>query len=333
MKREDFIQSSTRIRVLESKLLTKDQFNRMVEAKDMDEVLRVLNETAYANSFNKLERPEDYEEALGYEIKKLYRDVKEISPYPEIVEFASLKYDAHNFKVLFKDHILGRESDELLIDIGKIDINRIESKADAGDRKGIDRYYDNIATDIVSMFETTTDPQYVELVVDLHFYETMLKMANQTKSERFIKYAKDYIDFSNIKAIFRMKKQDKDLNFADAVLVEGGNISVNQLKAIYFEPIDSIVQKLKLKDIGKSLYKGFQAYEQTGRLSEFEKAMDDYQLNFMKDTKLISYGPEVILAYIFAKETEIKNIRIILVSKLNKLSPEFIRERLRDIYV
>lgn len=333
MKREDFIQSSTRIRVMESKLLTKEQFNRMIEAKDIDEVVRILNETVYANSFNRLKRPEDYEEALGYEIKELYKEVKEIVPHPEVVDFATLKYDAHNLKVIFKDHILGRDSKDLLIDIGKIDLNTLESKADEGDRKGIDAKYDNIASDIVDKFEKTTDPQFVELVVDLHFYETMLKMAEEIKSERFIKYAKDYIDFSNLKALFRMKRQNKDMAFVSSVLGEGGNISTEELKGLYFESIEGIVQRLWLKPIGESLIKGFHDFERTGRLSDFEKSMDDYQMDFMKETKFISYGPEVILSYLFAREIEIKNIRIILVSKLNKLSPEFIRERLRDNYV
>ncbi|MDO5717787.1 MAG: V-type ATP synthase subunit C [Tissierellia bacterium] len=333
MKREDFIQSSTRIRVLEAKLLTKEQFDRMVEAKEIEDVMRVLNETAYANSFNKLARPEDYEEALSYEIENLYKEAKEISPDPEIVHFAALKYDAHNLKVLFKDHILGRESDDLLIDIGKIDIDDIADKAEAGDRRKIDKYYDNIASDIVEKFEHTTDPQYVEIVVDRHFYNTMMRIAKEIGSDKFIKYARDYIDFSNIKTLLRTKKQDKDPSFVESTLMDGGAIGVNELKEMYFEPIDTIIQKLKLKDIGPALQKGFSAYENSGRLSEFEKSMDNYQLDFMKDTKLVSYGPEVILAYILAKETEIKNIRIILVSKLNKLSPEFIRERLRDIYV
>ncbi|MDO5688944.1 MAG: V-type ATP synthase subunit C [Tissierellia bacterium] len=333
MKREAYIQSSTRVRVLESKLLKREQFDRMIDAKDIDEVYRVLNETVYGPAFNKLERAEDYEQALKQETYRLYEEMKGLSPDPDIVNFAALKYDAHNLKVLFKDHIMGKNSDDLLIHAGQIDIAQILEKAEEGDRRGIDEYYDNIASDIMYMFLDTTDPQYVELIVDLHFYETMLKTAKKIGSEKFIRYATDYIDFNNVKTLFRMKKQGKDVNFIQQALVEGGSFSVNELSALYHESVEAIVSKLKMKNIGPALVKAFRAYEDTGRLSEFEKAMDDYQLNFMKDTKLVSYGPEVLFSYILAKETEIKNLRIIIVSKLNKLSPEFIRERLRDIYV
>jgi V/A-type H+-transporting ATPase subunit C len=42
---------------------------------------------------------------------------------------------------------------------------------------------------------------------------------------------------------------------------------------------------------------------------------------------------EPIIAFIIAKENDIKNIRIILSGKLNKLLPSKIKERVRDTYV
>jgi len=55
-------------------------------------------------------------------------------------------------------------------------------------------------------------------------------------------------------------------------------------------------------------------------------------MSFIKNAKRINFGPEPIIAYIIAKETEIKIIRIILAGKLNKVDSNIIRERLRDIY-
>ena len=56
-------------------------------------------------------------------------------------------------------------------------------------------------------------------------------------------------------------------------------------------------------------------------------------MDLMKSGKLVTFGPERILSYIYAKETEIKIIRIIMVGKLNNIAEEVIRERLRYIYV
>ena len=64
-----------------------------------------------------------------------------------------------------------------------------------------------------------------------------------------------------------------------------------------------------------------------------EKLIDNYIMNMMRDAKIIPFGVEPVIAYIYAKETEIKIIRIIMVGKLNNIAVEVIRERLRDIYV
>ena len=64
-----------------------------------------------------------------------------------------------------------------------------------------------------------------------------------------------------------------------------------------------------------------------------EKLVDNFIMNMMKNAKIIPFGVEPLIAYIYAKETEIKIIRIIMVGKLNNISAEVVRERLRDSYV
>jgi V/A-type H+-transporting ATPase subunit C len=56
-------------------------------------------------------------------------------------------------------------------------------------------------------------------------------------------------------------------------------------------------------------------------------------MKLIRDAKYVTFGPEPILAYIYAKESEIKNLRIIMVGKINNIPSEVIRERLREVYV
>ena len=61
--------------------------------------------------------------------------------------------------------------------------------------------------------------------------------------------------------------------------------------------------------------------------------MDNYLMGLNRPSKYIVFGPEPIFSYIVAKEAEIKTLRIIMVSKLNKISPDATRERVRELYV
>ena len=45
------------------------------------------------------------------------------------------------------------------------------------------------------------------------------------------------------------------------------------------------------------------------------------------------YGPEPLIAYFLAKKNNALIVRMILVNKLNKIEPEEIKDRLRDLYV
>lgn len=63
-----------------------------------------------------------------------------------------------------------------------------------------------------------------------------------------------------------------------------------------------------------------------------EKNLDDYLMDKIKLFKINPFGMESILGFLYAKETEIKNIRIILAGKINNIENNMILERLRQGY-
>jgi len=117
------------------------------------------------------------------------------------------------------------------------------------------------------------------------------------------------------------------------VILFNGNIERDDILLTMNDSIDVMMNKFRHARISKELLQGLQSYQETGRLSAFEKHMDNYMIKLNKDSKSVTFGPEPIFSYLVAKEMEIKVLRIIMVSKTNNLSPEAIRERLRDLYV
>lgn len=333
MDRKDFVFSSSAVRSLESKLLTKEEFDRMIDAADLEQAVKVLQETVYSEGFSRIDRPEDYDKALSYELEKFYREIETITPNQDIIDIATLKYDNHNMKVLFKDHIMGTDNFDLIYPMGTIDVQDVSEEASEGRRKELDNQLQGLATDAVYTYSDTLNLQDVDLAVERRFYTSLLDFAEETDVKMIEDYANDYIDFSNIIALFRMQNQNRDPSFIEKVITTSGYIYKDEIIAMYNNSIDEIVRRFRNARIGKRLVKGFEEYQETGRLSSFEKEFDNHLMDMARDAKFISHGPEVIFAYLISKEMEIKNLRIVLVSKLNQLSPESIRERLRDIYV
>jgi V/A-type H+-transporting ATPase subunit C len=333
MDRMDFLQAVARTRVFETRLLTRARIERMVDARDIEEVFRILGETEYANVMPGSLRGEDYEKILYAELKRVYKLMEELSAEKIVVDLMALKYDYHNLKTLVKSKALNKDLDELYIPLGTQDFQQIKTAYLAGDLKDVDPKFREALEAATNDFELKGDPQRIDLILDKYYFQHLYELAKETDIPLFVNYVQDLIDFSNIKTLIRLKKQNKDLRFVEEALLSHGKINKEEIALLLTDSLDSIINKLRNYEIGPATKKGLEAYQRTGRLSDFEKEMDNYLMGLNKPSQYIHFGPEPIFSYLVAKETEIKVLRIIMVSKLNKLSPDAIRGRLRDLYV
>ena len=333
MDRMDYIQAVTRTRVLETRLLSRARTERMVDARDIEEVLRILNETEYINITSGINRPEEYEKILSTELKRVYKLTYELAKDSVVVDLLALKYDYHNLKVLVKEKFLEKNLEEMYIPISSMNFDKIKLDYKAGNLKDMDPRIKEALEKVEEEFEENKDPQRIDILIDKFYFGHLYDLAIETKIPLFINYVQDLIDFTNIRTLIRVKKQHKDIKFLEEVIIANGKINKENIGLLLNDSIDVIINKLKSYDIASKVKAGLEAYEQSGRLSEFERLMDNYLMDLNKPSKYINFGPEPIFSYIIAKETEIKILRIIMVSKLNGLSPDDIRERLRDLYV
>lgn len=333
MDRMDYIQAASRTKVLETRLLSRAKIERMVDAKDMEEVLKILGETEYSNVMGGITRVEDYEKILSSELKRVYELMYEMSRDKIVVDLLALKYDYHNLKALVKEKILNQDLSDMYVEISTTDFQNLKSNYLTDNLKDIEPRFKEALEEVERDYEKNKDPQRIDILLDRFYFKHLYDLAKETEIPLFIKYVKDLIDFTNIRTLIRVKKQNKDMKFLEEALIPNGNISTDELVLSLSDPIDVIINKYKNYDISPEMRKGLEIYQDTNRLSEFEKLMDNYIMNLNKPSKYVNFGPEPLFSYIVAKETEIKVLRIIMVSKINKLSPDDIRERLRDLYV
>lgn len=328
-----FTQAVSRIWVLETRLLDKAKVDRMLEAPSANEVLRILNETEYSNVSANIKRAEDYEEILSAELKRVYNLVYEISPIKDVVKLMSLKYDYHNIKVLLKGKVLGKDLSSMLIQLGNLELHEIRRKIDGDNLKSINGNLGKGVQEAMKSFEETKDPQNIDIIIDKYMYKELVDIKNSLNYKFIDNLVKAMIDSTNVRTLLRIKKQNKGRDFAKEVIVEGGAIDSSKLISLLNESPENIMTKLQSTIYSDLIKQGFEGYISTESASLLEKLSDNYIMKLMKDSKLVTFGPEKILSYIYAKETEIKVIRIIMVGKLNNIAEEVIRERLRDIYV
>ena len=274
------------------------------------------------------DRPENYEQVLSEVLNKTYKEAMEISPEKSLVEILSCKYDYHNLKVLVKENILKEKFDSMycMLDGNEIEAFReLALKNDEGLSKDFKECLD--------FFETTKDPQDIDIFIDKKYFEKVLSLAEGFKLEMITEYFKAMIDFINLRTFIRCRKQNQVKETLEKVLIKGGDVETDKILDMFYEDIEILPIKLKAYKIGRVLSKIVEEYKNTNSLNSFEKSMDDYLVEIVRKAKSIHYGAEVIFSFLFAKEMEIKNLRLILVGKVNGLSADFIKERLREVYV
>jgi len=333
MDRMAFTQGVIRTRVLENKLLDRPTIEKLVDAKDLEEVLRVLGDTEYGTAIGAVEKENDYEGMLLYELKRVYKLMRELSADPRVVDMIALRYDYHNIKVMVKEKLMSQDMSNLILGLGTYDFSKLKAYYTAGQYRDMDPKIREAIEFIEKDFEEKEDPQRIDILLDIFYFKHLFSIADELGIDLFVQYVKDLIDFLNVNTAVRLKKQGKDMKFFEEVILYNGNIEKDIILLTLNEPIEVMINKFKNARIAKELLAGLEAYQETGRLSVLEKHMDNYLINLNKSSKSVTFGPEPIFSYLVAKEMEIKTLRIIMISKVNNIPSETIRERLRDLYV
>lgn len=332
MNRSDFIHGVTRTKVIETRLLSQDKINRMIESSNIEDTLKLLNETEYSDSFKGVSASADYEKILSNELIRIYDLMRDVSADPIVVDLLALKYDYHNLKVMVKEKLYDKDLSDLYISVSVIEPRIMKTAYTTQDFNQI-REFKTAIDAVEEDFKKSSDPQRIDFIFDEYYFKHLYNMAKSTKIDLFINYVQDMIDFTNISSLIRLKKQNKDIEFCKDVILENGNIKKDDILAAFEDSIDDMIDRFKDSKISDSIIRGLDSYKKTRSLSIFEKYKDDYLMELNKSSKNINIGPEPIFSYIVAKETEIKTLRIILVAKLNNLSPDVVRERVRELYV
>ncbi|MCM8709608.1 V-type ATP synthase subunit C [Clostridium sp. SYSU_GA19001] len=329
MKTTEFASIVSLIRVWESKLLTKSQYDRLIDSENLEDALKLLQETPYGSFLEN----DNFETALNAAAGNMYRDISKAAPYEIIVNFMKVKFDYHNIKTLIKGKILEKDFSHILIPTGIIHIDKLKAAISSEELKDLPDVIKKGIEAALKDYEAVKDPQRIDIILDKYMFSHMRQIVKDINNEFINKFLIILIDLTNIKTLLRVKKLNKEAAFFRDLLIEGGKIDKRTFNELYQESLEDISHKLSSTEYGGMLKESMEYYFKTDSLAILEKNIDNYLMNYMKKAKFINLGPEPIVVYILARETEIKNIRIILVGKLNKVSENLIRERLRDSYV
>lgn len=332
MKDTVYGSSNVLIRVYENDLLTRSHFERMLAADNFEEAANVLRESPYRNDVDRIKNDRDYDSMFMNELHQTFDEMFEIVPNKELVELFGLRYAYHNLKVLLKEEIVEDDLSHLFIPIGRYPISELRQAVRTGESEVLPVEYMESIREVKAEYEEFQNAQAIDVILDRRYFTHLRALADQTKEEGIPELIETFIDYNNLSTLVRVMKQKRTKNFLVTVLSSSGSIPKEDLVSLAEDGFSAVIQYYRGTKYRQIIERAMDS--ETGDLStvKIDYEVENAYMERMREARLQAFGPMVVAAFIYAKETEVKNIRLVLAGKENGMSADAIRERMRLNY-
>ena len=315
------------LRAREPRLLNGERAQRMLDAATFEEAAKLLTDCGYDDMSQM--NANEIEAALTQRRNQILEELERLLPDKAIADLFRMKYDTHNAKVLLKAEAMGTDPAPLFSRSGRIVPEKLTEAYHEGRYSDLPETFGKALEQAKSTLARTANPQLSDFVLDRAMYEEMLAAAETVGNPFLTGYVRLQIDSSNLKSLVRTMRMRKDADFLREVLIPGGSVDADRLSAAGdAEGLNALFVHSPLE---QAAARGAEVLN-SGSMTAFERACDDAVNRYLREAKLVSYGPEAPAAYLAAVEGEITAVRMILTGRLAGIAPDAIRERLRELY-
>ena len=323
-KDTDYLSISARIRAMENRLLTRERMDRMIDARDTSEAMKVLGECGYGEGAS-------LDAVLAQARADIFRDMEAAAPDHRLVEIFQLKYDYHNAKAILKAQAMGVPAERLLLPGGRYDGKELLEGWQREDLRGCSETFRKAMDRAKAALAESRDPQQADVILDRACYEEMARLARELESDFLMGYVRLSVDVANLRTAVRVHRMGKEGDFLRQVLLPGGSVSEQTVAAARGEALGEVFRSGPLAqaaELGAKL-----TQPGSGALTAFEKACDDAVTAYLSAARRVPFGEQTVVGYLYARELELTAIRTIFAGRAAGLDGDTIRSRLRGTYV
>ena len=315
------------LRAREPRLLNNERAERMLDAASFEDAAKILTDCGYPDMSQMTAA--EVEQTLAEHRSEIFEELGRLSPDRELVDVFKLKYDYHNAKALIKAEAMGSDAKRLLSDAGRVSGAELTELYHAEHYSQLPPALGKAMAEAKAVLARTANPQLSDFVLDKAYFEELKAVAEKLKNAFLRGYAAVLSDSANLKSAVRTLRMGKNQDFLAEVLVDGGETEARRIIAAADK--ESLAALYAHTGLEKAAQLGAEALS-GGSMTDFERACDNAVNTYLRSAKLVSYGPEAVVAYLAAVEGEIQAVRMILTGRLARVRPQVILERLRDLY-
>ena len=233
----------------------------------------------------------------------------------------------HNLKAAVKEVCTGKSGANIYYEGTPLSGEELVRIIKEKDYKALPENMQTAAEEAVETLLHSGDGQLCDVIIDRAAMEAIMEAGKASKDEIIRDYAESTVAVANIKIAVRALKTAKSLEFMKRAMAPCGSLNVDALAHAALAGMDSVIEYLS----GNGYAEAAEALKEAP--SAFERWCDNRIIQTIKPQKSNPFSVGPLVAYVIARENEIKTVRIILTCKQNGLSDDSIRERVREMYV
>lgn len=315
-----FLYQNAQIKSRESKLLTQQGVQRLLDASDTREASRALAELGFGTDGENFDvvfkRAEDENIAL----------LKEMNEGGALDAFL-IESDYTNLKILLKAFVSGLKAETFAPD-GLFEVGFLQNAIETGEVAALPKQMQEI---ILKTQEALASGQIsahkLDIDVDKTQYAHQLELCKKSG-----KVAKEYfekrIDYLNISSFERARRLNLDQSFFEECFIDGGKIALTTFQSVWELHGEELLKPFK----ETAYFEDLKALDEGGKLVVFEAKTDDSLLKVWKSEKDDLYSIAPIVAFYMSRKTELKIAKLIVAGVKNRVAPQIIKERMRELY-
>ena len=346
---KDYGYANARIRGMKSRLLDEAFMEGLIAAPDMNSLIQDMSDTEYGSDLDEAlirgRTAASIDDALKNNLVRTYRKVHGfLNEEARFIVTALLgRWDVFNVKTILRGkhmHLRAEEIAEGLLPAGALSRVDLDAFTMLPDVKAV---VDTAATWGLALAPAMREGYVaylqsgeladLELALDRYYSRTANALLASRRANS--KIARDIlgmqIDTMNLVMVFRLQKADLESINVEEFFLEGGrSISADLYRELaVMSDVDEVLDRLKGTPYGLTLDEAVLKYLEENSISIFERALEDYH---MRKALAVGRGDPlgigVAIAYLWAKQNEITNLRIIVKGKSVGMPIERVRGEL-----
>ena len=319
---DKFVFQNAKIKHMESKLITSQSVQRLIECATPDDAFKVLLEMGFGSGIPV--ETNDFDTLFAHEEENAVALLKEFNVSDALNAFL-VEIDYLNLKSVFKAHATNTDFSSTLV--GLYDVNEMKALVDGVESENLPREMKEAVAYLLELEKAEKlSPRIIDVTIDRAMFKHILSLVKKSGNLAKRYYIKK-IDYLNILSFLRVKKLSLPLDFFEKGFIEGGTLA-EDVFASAFDSMEKFKENTKQTEFREVVEKT----ADTQDIVALEVAIDNDLLKMFRDefNDLFSIAP--IVSYYLTKRTEIKLTKLIVAGIKNHVDPQLIKERMREIY-